>query len=217
MYCLTRNNMKFGDYFIPARTIAKVINKPEYKAANIHGLHLHIAISLFNMAPEESRIAGIPVSQTRINNELDPKSLSETTSQMFGITLSTIGTEVFLDAGDNFYKDAGISKWQAEKIFPNGIPNQIEKPPYENNKYFLRDIIGYLDNEFAEWVKDNCGFYELSEEDIENGEGLSGSEEGDKILTVHGLEQFEEKRTEYQNRLEVIGFTYNFKGGLIFD
>jgi len=58
---------------------------------------------------------------------------------------------------------------------------------------------------------------DLAEEDIENREGIDGSYPAERILSEIGLRQFEEKQLEYQTKIEVTGFTYEFKGGLIWD
>ncbi|MNP72343.1 hypothetical protein D3C76_1688770 [compost metagenome] len=68
-----------------------------------------------------------------------------------------------------------------------------------------------------EWIHNNCEFVELTEEEIENGEGFDGAQAGDRTLSDSGLEKFYIKKLEYQNKLETTGFTYDFKGGLIWD
>lgn len=213
MYCITRNDMKFGDYFIPARTKAIVINKPAYREANIPGLYLDIAIRLSDAALKQRKT--VPINEVEVGNELESTHYQR--SKMVGIEIQTNGEHVFMDAGDSFYNDSMIAEWEVKKIFPNGVPEALEKAPYHINQYMLQSIIDYLENEFAEWVQKNCDFHKLTKRDIENGEGFDGACPGDRILSNSGMEQFDKKKNEYQARLETIGFTYDFKGGLIWD
>jgi len=216
MNCITKEDMKFGEYFIPARTKARVINTPQYHEAGIPGLQLLIAITLFDMQLEAKRMTGVPMSKTRINNELEKTCFGDTRSQMQGIVIYTHGDKVFLDAGDEFYSRSTLSKWHVQKIVGEVIPENIAKAEYSSG-YSLESVIEYLENEFTEWVGENCDLKILTEEDIENGEGIDGSDPGDSVLSEIGLLQFYEKQLEYQQRLETSGFTYDFKGGLIWE
>ena len=67
MYCLTKNDMKFGKYFIPARTKARVIGKPNYKDAGVPGLDLYLAFTLWDISLMQKK--SIPVSKVEIKNE----------------------------------------------------------------------------------------------------------------------------------------------------
>lgn len=214
MYCITRNDMKFGEYFVPARTKAKVINKPMYHDAGIPGLQLYISINLFDIHPKKK--TGVPISEIEINNELENVRMGSANSTMEGIVIYTHGDQVYMGAEDEFYKDATLSKWAVQKLFGEVIPESIDKAQYSND-YRLDSVIEYLENEFAQWVKDNCDFKVLTAEDIENGEGFDGAYPEDSTLSEVGIRQFEEKQLEYQNRLEITGFTYEFKGGLFWD
>ncbi|HVJ49391.1 hypothetical protein [Desulfitobacterium sp.] len=216
MYCITREDMKFGHYLIPARTSAEVVNTPQYHEVNIPGLHLRIAINLFNIHPKKH--LGVPISEIEINNEFERCAYGSAKSKMIGIEIDTQGDQVYIDAGDKFYRDATLSQWNVEKIFGENTPDDLTKAPYSHLKeYRLESIIEYLEEEFAEWVNGNCEFTILTEEDIENGIGFDGAGPGDRILSDKGLEQFREKQLEYQKRLERTGFTYRFKGGLIWE
>lgn len=210
MYCITRNDMKFGEYFIPARTKAEVINKPTYKQADLPGLQLRIVINLFDIHPNKG--TGVPLSVAQKNNELKNGAFG----QMYGIAIYTNAPQVYLDAGDSFYQDSILSEWRVRKIFGETIPESIRKAEFERG-YLLIDVVYCLEEEFSDWVQDNCHFRKLTKRDIENGDGFDGASPGDRMLSGKGLEQFHEKRLEYQKRLEVTGFTYDFKGGLIWD
>lgn len=213
MNCIIKNDMKFGEYFIPARTKATVINKPKYKEAGVPGLDLYLAISLWDISLMQEKSSLI--SEVEIKNELEKNNRD---TVMTGITVRTDGTKVFMDAGDEFYEKATISEHQAKKVLDmDEIPTEIEKDNYNVRPYYLRSIIDYLENEFSKWVQCNCEFYTYTEEDIENRDCLSFAEAGDTTLSQKGLEQFELKKMEYQSKLEKIGFTYEFEGGLIWE
>ncbi|MDT8718300.1 hypothetical protein IAI10_16655 [Clostridium sp. 19966] len=213
MYCLIKNDMKFGEYFIPARTKARVIGKPNYKEANVPGLDLYLAITLWDIVLMQKKSALI--SEVEIKNELDEKSKD---TVMVGITIRTDGTTVFMDAGADFYEDATISEYQVKKVLGmDDIPKEIKKDQYTVRPYYLRSVIEYFESEFAKWVQDNCEFYTYTEEDIANGDCTSDAEAGDTTLSEKGLEHFENKKLEYQEKLEKIGFTYDFKGGFIWE
>lgn len=165
------------------------------------------------MESEEAKIKGVPVAKTAIENELE-HSKYDVGSKMTGIVIDSNMAQIYMDAGDSFYKDAHISKWDLEKILGDIIPEEIEKAPYNKDKYLLSSIINYLEKEFAEWVQGNCHFRKVTKSDIENGDAFDGAEPGDRQLSDKGLKEFYEKQLEYQNKLEVTGFTYEFKGGL---
>lgn len=211
--CITKNDMKFGEYFIPARTKAKVINTPSSKSADVPGLQLTLAVSFWDMTTKDEKKKGVPLTKLQFNNELENNSFGNTDSQLKGIVIATNGTQVYLDAEDSFYEDARLSKWQVEKIFEGKIPESITPGPY-TNKYSLSEVVCYLEEEFAEWVRGNCHFRKITKREIENGEAFDGASPGDKTLSGTGLEQFYNKQLEYQARLETTGFTYEFKGGL---
>lgn len=213
MHCLIKNDMKFGEYFIPARTKARVINKPNYKEANIPGLDLYLAINLSDIALMQKE--SVLVSEVEIKNELEGKSKD---TVMVGITIKTDGTKVLMDSGNDFYENATLYGSKVKKVLDTDIiPEEIKIAPYTSKKYYLQSIIEYLENNFAKWVQANCEFYIYTEEDVENGNCYADAEPGDTILLDKGMEQFENKKLEYQSMLEKIGFTYDFKGGLIWE
>ncbi len=212
MYCLTRNDMKFGNYFVPARTRANLVFKPNSQTVNAPGIHLRIAISLFDMESEEDKIKGVPITKTEIENQLENKYCVH--NKMTGIVIDTDMTQVYMDANDKFYSDVHLRKQNLEKVFGYIIPEEIEKAPYYEDEYSLSSVIDYLDNQFSEWVQNNCHFRKVTKRDIENGDALDGAAPGDRQLSDRGLQEFNTKQLEYKNKLEVTGFTYEFKGGL---
>lgn len=216
MYCITRNNMKFGDYFIPARTKATLVFNPSSHTVDAPGVRLKIAIGLFDMAEVDEKTKGVPITKTEIENELE-QSRFHASNKMTGIVIDTDISQVYMDAADKFYSDIRLRKWSLEKIFGDVIPEVIEKAPYYKDEYLLSSVIEYLDNEFAEWVQKNCHFRKVTKRDIENGDAFDGAEPGDRQLSDTGLQEFYTKQLEFQKKLEVTGFTYEFKGGLYWE
>lgn len=208
--------MKFGNYFIPARTRGNLVFNPRSKTVNAPGIYIQVAIGLFNMESEESKIKGVPLAKTEIVNELEQSRYNEG-SKMTGIVIDSNMSQVYMDADDKFYSDAFLRKRELEKIFGDVIPEQIEKAPYCKNEYLLSSVIDYIEKEFAEWVQKNCHFRKVTKKDIENGDALDGAEPGDRQLSERGLQEFNTKLLEYQKKLEVTGFTYEFKGGLYWE
>lgn len=213
MYCITRNEMKFGQFIVPKRTKCTVLNKLSSRTVDAPGVQVDVSILLWDMQQKKQCL----VSEVQIKDEYTNKYNS---SFFDGITVSTNTENLFMDAGDEFYSNCGLYDWQLEKIFgKNNVPEHLFLGKYEYNgaDAKLSDVIEYLDEEFSKWVEENCEFYALTEEDIENGEGFDGAEPGDTTLSDKGLEAFYKKQLEYQNMLESTGFTYNFKGGLIWE
>jgi hypothetical protein len=213
MYCITRKEMKFKDFIVPARTKCTVINKLNTTTVDAPGVQLMVSILLWDM----KHFAKCLVSDVQIKDELSAGSDS---SLFIGITVSTNTTNVYMDAGDKLYWDEELYGWQLKRIF--GIDSVPMHFTQENNRHYgriakLRDVIDYMEDEFAEWVRENCEFYTLTEEDIENGDYHGDFEPGASILSDKGLDLFYVKQLEYQNKLENIGFTYDFKGGLVWD
>lgn len=214
MHCVIKNEMKFGDYVIPARIKARVVNKPSYKEANVPGLHLLLSVRLSDIALMKKE--SVLLTEVEIKNEYEDSYYNS--SKMIGIVIETDGTKVLMDAEDKFYDEATLYEFQVKKVLEvDEIPEEIKIAPYTSGQYYLESLVSYLEDQFAEWVQDNCEFYTYTEEDIENGECYADAEEGDTTLSAKGLEQFENKKVEYQSMLEKIGFTYDFKGGLIWD
>lgn len=210
MYCLTRYEMKFGDEIIPARTRAEIINKVTTDTVDAPGVHLRLAIS--NNEIDKMDIKNENVIRKYYDNVND--------SALCGVIINTNTQAVYMDAGAEIYYYSGVYDWQLERIFgkdnvPNGLI--IGKHRFNGKDAKLQDVVNYLEEEFSEWVRSNCEFYTYTEEDIENGDCFGDAEPGDSILSDKGAEQFESKKIEYQNKLEKIGFTYDFKGGLIWE
>ena len=201
--------MKFGEYFIPKGTKCTVINKLDTATVDAPGVHLKLSISLWDIRKNEP----CKVSEVQIPDELSGNRYPPT---LIGIVINTNTQNVFLDAGDKLYFNNQLYGWQVQKVLGEIIPESITKAEHSNN-YRLDSVVDFLEDEFSEWVKTNCHFRKLTKRDIENGEGFDGAEAGDKTLSDKGMQQFEKKKREYQKRLETIGFTYDFKGGLIWD
>ena len=207
MNCITRYELKFGDLIIPPRTKCKIINKPNTFTANAPGVQLNIVINNFCINKQD-------ISN---ENEVIKYHSNVNYASLCGIWIHTNTQSVYMDAGDKEYFDYGLYDWQLEKIFgKDNIPQQllIGKHKYNGKDARLQDVVDYLDEEFAEWVRKNCEFRTIDEDDIENDWKFSDFEVGDETLTDRGLEQFDKKCLEYKNRLETTGFTYEFTGGL---
>jgi hypothetical protein len=209
MWCVTRKDMKFGDYFIPSGTKCTVINKLDTTTVDAPGVHLKLSISLWDMRNGKPCV----VTEVNIPDEFSGSRYSPT---LVGVVINASTQDVFMDAGDRLYDDKQLYGWQVQKVVGEEIPESITKAKYSNN-YTLSSVIDFLEDEFSEWVQTNCHFRKLTKRDIENGNCFDGAEVGGKILSDKGLQQFEDKKREYQKRLETIGFTYDFHGGLIWD
>ena len=210
MYCLTRYDMKFGDIIIPARTKCMVINEVRTDTVDAPGVYVSLLVRNYDVNLEDRKNENEVIKYNR--------NVNDTTIR--GLTVDTDTTAVYMDAGDKLYYNTGVYDWELKKIFgDDNVPKNllIGKYKYNGKDARLENVIDYLEDEFSEWVQENCDFYALTEEDIENDFYFDGAKAGDKILSDEGLNQFYKKQLEYQNKLETIGFTYDFKGGLIWD
>lgn len=214
MYCITREDIKFGEYFIPARTRAIVISKLLPREVNLPGVQLFITVKLFDI--RRCKSIGEQIGKNPINNELEEfqiMSYGYAKSQMTGIEIITRSDKVYLGAEDPLFTHATLSKQQVKNILGENVPGSIIKAG-NNKEYLLFSVIRHMENEFAQWVHKNCKFYTLNKQDIEDGEAFTGAEPGDRMLTDKGYEQFYLKQLEYKNRLETTGWTFEFEGGL---
>ena len=210
MNCITRYELKFGDLIIPPRTKCKIINKPNTFTVDASGVQLNIVINNFDINKQD----------ITNENKIIKFHSNVNDASLCGVCIHTNTQAVYMDAGDRRYWNYGLYNWELEKIFGKDVvPSQLlkGKHKYNGKDAKLQDVIDYLEEEFTEWVNNNCEFYVLTEEDIENGFYFDGAEAGDTTLSPRGIEQFEEKCLEYKHRLETIGFTYEFTGGLIWD
>ena len=210
MYCLTRYEMRFGDIVVPARTKCMVINEIRTDTVDAPGVYVRLLV----------KNSDVKLNVIKNKNKVIQYNRNVNNAVMCGLVLDTDTTAVYMDASDKIYYHTGIYDWQLEKIFgKDKVPRHLILGKYEYNgkDASLESIIDYLEDEFSEWVQENCDFYTLTEKDIENGEGFDEAEVGDKILSDEGLIQFYKKQLEYQNKIETIGFTYEFSGGLIWD
>lgn len=206
MYCLTRYEMKFGDIVIPARTKCSVINKITSNTVNAPGIDVKLSVDNYT------------IRKPYIENEnrIILYSQNVNLACLEGIVIDTNTEAVYMDAGDRLYFNSGLYAWELSKIFgEEKVPKHLLIEQYNGKDAKLRNVIDCLEDEFGEWVENNCDFIILSKEDIENGECFDGAGVGDKMLSDFGIEQFNKKKLEYQKKLEPTGFTYDFKGGLI--
>ena len=205
LYCITRNEMKFGDIVVPARTRCRIIYISDTNTVDAPGVQVTAYVNLFQLGKKD------------VKNE-NIRNTYESRASMTGIVIHTNTKAVYVNADSERYWYKKLYKWEVEKIFPEGIPDCIIEEEYGKPTYPLQSVVEYLEEQFAKWVKQNCEFKEVTEEDIENGECHEDCEPGDRILSQTGIEQFEAKKLEMQNLLErATGFTYDFKGGLIWD
>lgn len=210
MYCLTRYEMNFGNIVVPARTKCMVINDIRTDTVDAPGVYIRILVKNHE----------INLNHMQNENEVIKYHNNVNKATLCGIAIDTDTTALYMDAGDKLYHNKGIYDWQLEKIFgKDNVPQNLllGKHKYNGKDASLQSVIDHLEDEFSLWVEENCDFYILTEEDIENGDGFDGAEPGDTTLSDSGLSQFYKKQLEYQNKLETIGFTYDFKGGLIWD
>lgn len=191
MYCLTRYEMKFNmngnEIVVPARTKCEVVLKPKTDTVNAEGVQLGIIIDNYDIGARQFITNENKVIKygRNINN-----------SSLEGVYVYTNTSSVYMDANDKLYYNSGLYKWQLEKIFgENKIPKYlIEDCTHDcmNGKYVkLQDLIYYLEDEFTEWVNNNCEFREITQEDIEEDHVFDGFEVGDFTLSDLGIKQFE--------------------------
>lgn len=210
MYCLTRYEMRFGNIVVPARTKCMVINEVNTDTVDAPGVYIRILVKNHD----------INLNRMQNENKVIKHHSNVNQATLCGIVIDTDTTAVYMDAGDKLYFNTGVYDWQLEKIFgKENVPQNLllGKYGYNCKDASLQSVIDCLEDDFSSWVMENCEFHTLTEEDIENGDGFDGAEPGDTILSDAGLSQFYKKQLEYQNKLETIGFTYDFKGGLIWD
>lgn len=209
MKCITRYDMKFGDVVVPARTECIIVNKPDMFTVNASGVQLNVVVNNYNLK----------LKDLENENKVFEHKYNVNNGSLCGIYIHTNTQSVYMYADDYMYNDYGLYSWQLEKIFEkDNIPKAlINKERLYNRKHAqLLDVVEYLEEEFADWVRENCDMRALTEDDMDEYE-FYGFEIGDTTLTDEGLEKFEEKCLEYKNKLETIGFTYDFKGGLIWN
>ncbi|WP_195618698.1 hypothetical protein [Clostridium paraputrificum] len=209
MKCITRYDMKFGDILIPARTECIVVNKPNMYTVNSSGVQLNIVVRNYDLK----------LKNIKNENKIIEYGSNINEATLGGIYIHTNTQSVYMYADEYINYDYELYLWQLEKIFgKNNIPDSlIMEDTLLMSKYAtLLDVVEYLEEEFADWVKDNCDMRELTEDDMNEYE-FYGFEVGDTTLTDEGLAKFEKKCLEYKNKLETIGFTYDFKGGLIWN
>lgn len=205
MKCITRYEMKFGDIIIPERTECMIVNKPNVFTVDASGVQLNIVVNNYDLKLKDKENENKIIKYRRnVNNGV-----------LQGLYIHTNTESVYMDAGDYMYKDYGLYDWQLEKIFGENIPSNllIGKHKYNGKDAKLRDVIDYLEEEFADWVSENCEFMEITDDNIDDY-SFYDFEVGDTTLSDNGLKQFEDKCLEYKKRLETTGFTYDFEGGL---
>ncbi|MFR2889134.1 MAG: hypothetical protein ACLTDM_13175 [Clostridium butyricum] len=211
MKCITRYDMKFGDILIPARTECIIVNKPSMFTVNASGVQLNVVVRNYDLK----------LRDIENENKIIKYGSNINKATLDGIYIHTNTQSVYMYAGDYMYNNYNyeLRLWELEKIFgKDNIPkNLISEDTLLMRKYAtLSEVVEYLEEEFADWVSDNCDMRELTEDDMDEYE-FYGFEVGDTTLTDEGLKKFEKKCLEYKNKLETIGFTYDFKGGLIWN
>lgn len=211
MKCITKYEMKFGDVIVPARTECIIVNKPRMYTVNAPGVQLNVIV----------RNCDLKLKDIDNENKIIKYGSNINRATLDGICIHTNTESVYMCAYDYMYNnyDYVLNLWQLEKVFgKDNIPKNLtrEDTLLMSKHATLSDVVEYLEEEFADWVSDNCNKRELTEDDMDEYE-FYGFEVGDTTLTDEGLKKFEEKCLEYKNKLETIGFTYDFKGGLIWN
>lgn len=204
MYCITRQEMKFNDLTIPARTKGTIITTNNCNSISPNCcIKVRVEFSFSN------------ISRDDIYNDLEKNNYPfNPISKQTGIVVTLPSKLIYLVSTTN---EESIPQWQAEKLLSN---EKLKKIKHQYNKhnlcyyidvYVLRDIIDELEQEFSDWVQKNCTFETLTEENVDDHPLF---EVGDRIL--ENISNFEDRKLEYQNKLEnATGYTYDFKGGLI--
>lgn len=207
MKCITRHEMKFGDVVIPARTECIIVNKPKTYTVNAPGVQLNIVINNYDLKlPDKENENKVIEFRNNIND-----------ASLIGLYIHTNTQSVYMYADDDMYKDYGLYDWELKNIFGEGNVHEnliIGKHVYNGKDAKLSDVVEYLEEEFSEWVSEKCEYMTITEDNIEDYDFYE-FEIGDTTLSDLGLKQFEEKCLEYKKKLETTGFTYDFKGGLI--
>lgn len=116
-----------------------------------------------------------------------------------GVCIKLPLNEIYICA-DNFeFRNYKVNMWKVEKLFKdNIIPNELYNKN-QNGKILLLDIIFYLEDEFNKWVVTNCAIKRCSFEDTD----WEYIEPEDKCKYIT-------KKMKYTNKLEILGFTYDF-------
>ena len=134
-----------------------------------------------------------------------------------GIVINTETNNIAIDiSSHDYYYNSEIYDWQIKRILNvDTIPNCIHRAEY-GNKYKLIDLVYYMNYAFSEWVSGNGIFEEVAEEMLESEEISSEFEVGQSYLVND--DDFYEEQLKYKQKLETIGYTYEFDGGLqLFD
>lgn len=211
MKCITRYEMKFGDLTIPARTECIIVNKPDMYTINASGVQLNVVVRNYDLK----------LRDIENENKVFKHRHNVNNGSLCGICIHTNTESVYMYADDYMHNNYGyeLHLWELEKVFgKDDIPTSLiktDRGTFGKHAQLL-DVVEYLEEEFADWVRDNCDMRELTEDDMDEYE-FYGFEVGDTTLTDEGLVKFEKKCLEYKNKLEIIGFTYDFKGGLIWN
>lgn len=209
MNCITRYELKFGDIVIPARTKCRIVNREGRFTPNAPGVLIDIVVDNNDLkkgyTENENKVIKF---RNNVNN-----------ANLTGILISTNTESVYINANHRMYYDYRISDWKLERIFgKDKVPENLITNDCGWKDAELFKVIEYLDEEFAEWVSINCEFVEVTQEDIDNGDVSPAFDVGSSVLNDRGLEDFKNKSMEYKRKLEkATGFTYEFKGGLIWE
>lgn len=196
MYAITIKEMKFGDLYVPARTKCLIVSELDFDSVNNPEKVIKIMIESYFLG-ELSKNNSLPTGHAILS----------------GYTISTTLKNVFLDVSHNLFSSREVTNMELEKVFgKDNIPKILQKV----SRVELFDLIYLMEKEFSAWIDKNCSFYSVKEEDVINGEYASFNV-GDKILSSESIDLYFDKKQEYQNKLENIGLTYNFKGSLIFE
>lgn len=196
MYAITNEDMKFGDLYVPARTKCLIVSELDFDSVN-----------------NPQKVIKIMIESYFLGELSKHNSLQTGHAILSGYTISTTLKNVYLDVSDNLFSSREVSRVELEKVFgEDNIPEILKKV----SKVELFDVIYVLEKEFSVWIEDNCNFHLVSEDDVKGEEYVSFNI-GDKILSSDSVDKYYEKKKEYQEKLESIGFTYNFKGSLIFE
>ncbi len=122
----------------------------------------------------------------------------------------------------NSYKDEHYN-YVVPGIKLDELPYKINEEVFEKSKFrndntysiLLSDLIYYIDDAFAQEVEEHVTWRDLTEDEIDSGEYMDGQE---KTMTIEGEKWFYKRQSEILDKFEKLtGFTYFFKGGLVWE
>lgn len=199
--CIFKEDINIKGYEIKARTEGWII-QPTLPTVNCC-IRINVYVNVWDI---KSHVLDLTFCDTI--NDSDKYELGGIV-----VTCKTKDVAIDISSSDCYYNNS-VYDWEIKKVLgTHKVPEGINKSD-DDYKYKLSDLVFYMNKELSDWVSKNAIWNKVTQDMLDDGD-ISSDFEVDDIY-LYNIDDFYEEQIKLKERLEQIGYTYEFDGGLHF-